>query len=251
MGLTVLLAATEIALTLLVASLALVMLAYRGEEIVGRIRVGSGGAADRSPSAPPAPDQLPGSSDRFVGSRPRAPPSPVLDGLRVGLGLVWLVNLLFIVLPSAQYWSTFAEVAQSYGPSTFGGPGLADLVATHAALFAGLLAVVTAYLAIALILGITTRFALVVGTVTSAILLITQFGTTFVVPGGTDVGAQPLYLLMYASLWYGGAGQLWAIDAWLWFQGWGERVPWARWFASPAPPGAPVVDTPPWGASGH
>ncbi|MHB8351438.1 MAG: hypothetical protein ACYDFT_01900 [Thermoplasmata archaeon] len=238
MELTVLMAGTEIGIVVLVAALALVLLGYRGEEAVRRIRLGPVGPTDPEPPArgPPTRAQDPVSPGTSGSSRPA--PYPVVDGLRVGLGLIWLVNLLFIILPSANYWSSFATVAQSYGPSSFGGPGLAGFVASHAPWFAALLAVVTAYLAVALILGVSTRFALVVGTVTSAILLVTQFGTTFVVPGGTDVGAQPLYLLMYAALWYGGAGQLYAVDAWLWFQGWGARVPMARWFASPAPPGA-------------
>jgi hypothetical protein len=138
-----------------------------------------------------------------------------IDLLRIGTGLVWLVNLVFIVDPQNHYWSSFSTTALSFAPSTLGGPGLAQYVSAHSLLFSWGIALLTGYLAVALLLGLTTRIACFLGSFFSAILLATQFGNTFLFPGGTDVGAHPLYILVYAVLVVGGAGQSHSIDAWL------------------------------------
>ena len=138
-----------------------------------------------------------------------------IDVLRIGAGLVWLVNLVFIVDPSNRYWSTFSATALSFAPTTVGGPGLAQYVAQHPLFFAWTIALLTAYLAAALLLGFTTRIACFVGASFSAVLIATQFGSTFLFPGGTDVGAHPLYILIYAVLVLGGAGRSLSLDAWL------------------------------------
>ncbi|MCI4325360.1 MAG: hypothetical protein L3K00_05735 [Thermoplasmata archaeon] len=142
-------------------------------------------------------------------------PGHAIDVLRIGVGIVWLVNLLFIVNPANQYWTTFSSTARSFAPTTIGGPGLAEYVAAHPLFFSWTIALVTTYLAIALILGLTTRLACFVGSCFSAVLLATQFGTTFLFPGGTDVGAHPLYILVYAVLLVGGAGRWLSLDVWL------------------------------------
>ncbi|MCI4364592.1 MAG: hypothetical protein L3K10_00790 [Thermoplasmata archaeon] len=165
-------------------------------------------------------------SDRAAeGQTPKDPPSEhrsapwyrakTIDLLRIGTGLVWLVNLAFIVDPANQYWSSFSRTALSFAPSTLGGPGLAQYAAAHALLFSWSIALLTGYLAIALLFGVTTRLACFVGSFFSAILLATQFGTTFLFPGGTDVGAHPLYILVYAILVLGGAGESLSLDQWI------------------------------------
>jgi hypothetical protein len=138
-----------------------------------------------------------------------------IDLLRIGVGLVWMVNLIFIVDPQNHYWSSFSSTALSFAPSTLGGPGLAQYVAAHSLVFSWAIALLTGYLAVALLLGVTTRIACFLGSFFSAILLATQFGNTFLFPGGTDVGAHPLYILVYAVLVVGGAGHSHSIDAWL------------------------------------
>jgi hypothetical protein len=146
----------------------------------------------------------------FSGSpRSPRPADHWIEYLRIGLGAIWLANLVFVVDPANQFFASFATTAQSYGPSTpaiLGGSSLANLVAAHTGLFAALIALATGYLAVAFLLGVTVRPALVVGTVFTTLLLVTQWGQTFVFPGGTDVGPMPLYLLMYGILWVGGAG---------------------------------------------
>lgn len=150
--------------------------------------------------------------------RPPGTPVPVLDRshaiefLRIGVGLVWFVNLIFIVDPQNQYFSKFSDTALSFGSTTLGGPGLAQFVAAHATIFSWSIAIVTGYLAFALTLGLTTRLACFIGSFFSAALLVTQVGSTYILPGGTDVGAHPLYILIYAMLVVGGAGSALSLD---------------------------------------
>jgi len=136
-----------------------------------------------------------------------------LEMLRIGMGIIWALNMVFIVLPSNQYFSTFASTARSFAPTSVGGPLLADFVGAHATVFAWGIAILTAYLSVALCLGLTTRWACSVGIIASVIFLGTQFASTFQTPGGTDVGPHPLYILVYLILLVGGAGRYWALDA--------------------------------------
>lgn len=166
-----------------------------------------------------------------------------IDLLRIGAGLVWLLNLIFIVNPQNHYWASFSTTALNYAPTTLGGPGLAQYVAAHPLFFAWSIALFTGYMAVALLLGVTTRIACFVGSFFSAVLLATQFGTTFLFPGGTDVGAHPLYLLVYGVLVVGGAGRSLSVDLWLRniLAGWrARRIAVAR----PAPTPAAFVLTP-------
>lgn len=156
-----------------------------------------------------------------------------IDLLRVGLGLVWAVNLIFVVDPQNQFFPTFRDVTLSFGPATLGGPGAAEFVAAHAALFAWVTAVLTGYLAVAFLVGLTTRLACVVGAGASIALLLTQWLVTFVVPGGTDVGPHPLYLLIYLVLFTGGAGKYVAVDHWIWTTGKVRFPRLSRWVAAP------------------
>ncbi len=155
-----------------------------------------------------------------------------LDLLRIGMGFIWALNLIFILDPANQYFSTFSSVADSYDTQTLGGPAIPDFVVAHAAVFAWLIAVVSVYLAVALLLGFTTRLASLVGGVASVFFLWTQFLMTFMLPGGTDVGAHPLYLLIYVILFVGGAGKYLSVDRWYWEEG-GRHPQFARFFLTP------------------
>lgn len=136
------------------------------------------------------------------------------ETLRIAMGMIWVLNLVFVVDPMNQWFdpATFASVAAGFGPTTVGGPGLADFAAAHATIFAWGLAIVTAYLAVAFLIGVSTRLACVVGTATSLGLLWTQWGMIWVMPGGTDVGAHPVYLIVYMALLVGGAGRHLSLD---------------------------------------
>lgn len=162
---------------------------------------------------------------------------PAIELLRIGVGAVWLANLVFILDPANRYWSTFSDVAASFAPTTVGGPGLAQFVSAHPLVFAWAIALLTGYLSIAFLLGATTRTAAFVGSCFSALLLATQFGATFLFPGGTDVGAHPLYILIYVVLLLGGAGRSFSLDHAL-------RTAWAARRARRAAPGAVVPH--PW-----
>ncbi len=143
------------------------------------------------------------------------PLSHAIEILRIGTGIVWLINLVFIVDPANRYWSSFSTTARSFAPTTVGGPGLADYVSAHPLFFSWAIALVTGYLAFSLILGLTTRLACFVGGFFSAMLLATQFGSTFLFPGGTDIGAHPLYILIYGVLVVGGGGTSYSVDRWM------------------------------------
>lgn len=156
-----------------------------------------------------------------------------IDLLRVGLGLVWAVNLVFVLAPDNQFFSSFHDVTLNFAPTTLGGPGPAEFVAAHSLVFAWVTAVLTAYLAGALLLGLTTRLACLIGFAASTLLLVTQWVSTFSIPGGTDVGPHPLYLLIYLVLWAGGAGKYVALDHWIWRTGRARFPRLARWVAAP------------------
>ncbi len=228
---------TEIVVVVLAAALALLVLEYQGVDVLRLILGGARSARRSEGSASSAPGDSSSGMTR---------PSRAIEILRILIGVVWLANLLFILVPANDYWSTFGSAAQSYGPTSLGGSALANYVAANPTVFAWLIALATAYLAVALILGVTTRLALLVGSAASVVFLVTQFGSTFAFPGGTDVGAHPLYLVIYAALWIGGAGQALSVDGLLWKRGWGRKVPAAEYFASPGPKGAvtPSLSTP-------
>ncbi len=145
-----------------------------------------------------------------------------IEFLRIGTGAIWFINLVFILDPENRYWSTFSANARSFAPTTIGGPGFADYVAAHPLFFSWAIAIVTGYLAVALTFGLTTRLAFFIGSCFSAVLLATQFGSTFFFPGGTDVGEHPLYILIYGALLIGGAGSSLSVEVWL-------RESYARW----------------------
>src|ERR1700689_2484018 len=106
--------------------------------------------------------------------------------LRLGLGVIWTLNLMFILDPANDFFSGFTATARLFPRTSLGGPGLAQFVAANSGLFSALIALTTAYLAIAFLFGATTRFACIVGFVFNSVLFATQFGSTIFVPGGTD-----------------------------------------------------------------
>jgi len=159
--------------------------------------------------------------------------------LRIGVGIVWALNFIFVLAPANNYFGGFGQMALSFAPTTLGGPALARFVAANATVFSWVIAVLTGYLAVAFLLGLTTRWACLFGGIFSAVLLGTQFGSTFVFPGGTDVGEHPLYLVIYFCLIYGGAGQSISADRWI-------RTALQRWrsdraAAAAAAPPAPLA----------
>ncbi len=91
-----------------------------------------------------------------------------IEILRIGVGIVWAMNFVFIVAPANDFFGNFGQVVLSLGPTSIGGSGLEQFVAAHAPFFAWLVAVVTGYLAVAFILGLTTRWACIIGGVFSA-----------------------------------------------------------------------------------
>ncbi len=161
-----------------------------------------------------------------------------LDLLRILLGVVWSVNLLFIFLPQSatNYWNPtfFSSEAYSFAFSSVIGTGLPNFVAAYPMFFASLIAIGSVYLAVAFLFGITTRLASFVGLVASVLFLLTQWNGIFVWGYGTDVGPQPLYIAIYLALLVGGAGRYWALDAHLWKAGDARLAQLARWVSVPS-----------------
>jgi uncharacterized membrane protein YphA (DoxX/SURF4 family) len=135
--------------------------------------------------------------------------------LRLGIGAVWALNLLFIFDPANGYFTGFSSTAQSFSGQSLGGGGFPQFVASYPAAFSILIAGVTLYLAVAFLFGVTTRWACFVGAGFALALLISQWGGTFVIPGGTDVGPMPIYVAVYVALFLGHAEQSLSLDAWL------------------------------------
>ena len=154
------------------------------------------------------PSAAPASSDPDRRDGPGVDPARGLWALRLAIGIIWSLNLIFIVDPANGFFSGFASTAQGFAGQSVGGAILPDLVAAHPMVFAALIAGVTAYLAAAFLLGVTVRWACGVGIFFASVLLISQFGGTFVIPGGTDVGPMPLYIGIYAALLWGRADRL-------------------------------------------
>lgn len=163
------------------------------------------------PRPSPASDRpgiAPGRSDS-PGAGERTPDSARgLLALRLAMGIVWGLNLIFIFDPANGFFSGFASTANGFAAQSIGGAALPGFVAAHPELFAALIAAVTIYLAVAFLLGVTVRWACGVGILFASLLLITQFGGTFAIPGGTDVGPMPLYIGIYVALLWGRADRL-------------------------------------------
>lgn len=149
----------------------------------------------------------------------------MIEVLRIGLGIVWLANFFFIVYPPNNFFGEFSSIARTFAPVSFGGPGFPDYVAAHPLFFSWVVALTTGYLAIAFTFGLTTRLACFVASFFSAVLFAIQIGSIFVVPGGTDVGEHPLFILISAVLLVGGAGASLSLDEWI-------RTAWARYRAA-------------------
>ena len=162
------------------------------------------------------------------------PKGVTLDLLRIGIGLVWALNLMYILAPSNRFFAGFQSTAGGFGSSSLGGAGFASFAASHATLFAWGIALLTGYLAVAFLAGLTTRLACVVGGVASTAFIVTQFYSTFALNGtGTDVGPHPIYILVYVILFTGMAGQYFALDHWFWVSGHARFPRLSRYIASP------------------
>jgi hypothetical protein len=123
--------------------------------------------------------------------------------LRLGLGLVWLANVVFVVDPANGFFSSFSSVAGSFGGATLGGPGFASFVAANPLVFSVLIAATTIGLAAAFLGDFLVRPACIAGLVFNLALFVTQWGQTAVIPGGTDVGPHPVYIVGYLALFVG------------------------------------------------
>jgi hypothetical protein len=132
-------------------------------------------------------------------------PARALASLRLGLGVIWALNLLYIVDPRNRFLTTFAPTVQTATSPVAGGPEFVAFVSAEPIAFALATAALTAFLAVAFLAGVAVRAACLAGGAFNAALLWLQLGSLLAVPGGTDVGPHPLYLVAYAALWIASA----------------------------------------------
>lgn len=158
---------------------------------------------------------LEGRGKRLQATLAQDPGGLGIDLLRVGMGVVWALDLVFIVDPANDFFGSFRGIALSFASTTVGGSALSQFAAVHATLFAWVVAALTAYLAFAFLSGVSVRFACLAGFIFNGSLLITQWGSTFVMPGGTDVGPQPVYMLIDIVILVAGAGRYLSLRDWL------------------------------------
>jgi hypothetical protein len=123
--------------------------------------------------------------------------------LRLGIGAVWAANCFYILDPANRFFSSFSGVAASFGSSSAGGPGFANFVSQFPYVFSILIAASTFVLAFSFLSDVGVRVACVAGAVFNMALLVTQWGQLATIPGGTDIGPQPIYLMVYAVVWVG------------------------------------------------
>ncbi len=157
---------------------------------------------------------LEGSRKDFRRILARDPGGLGIDLLRVGMGVVWALDLIFIIDPANDFFGSFRDIALSFAPTTIGGSALSEFAAVHATTFAWVVAVLTSYLAFAFLSGVSVRFACLTGLIFNGSLLLAQWGSTFGMPGGTDVGPQPVYMLIDVVILVVGAGRYLSLRDW-------------------------------------
>ena len=133
--------------------------------------------------------------------------------LRVTLGLIWTGNLFFVLLPSNDFFGGFGSAVTGLGGGSLVGPELVTIAVQYSPITSIVVAGTTGYLALAFLLGASTRLACLIGIVFSGVLLVLQWGSTFVFPGGTDVGPHPLYIAASLALLIGRAESRYSLDA--------------------------------------
>jgi thiosulfate dehydrogenase (quinone) large subunit len=128
-----------------------------------------------------------------------------LTAIRVVFGLVWAIDAAFKWAPAfqAQFLSdvTSAEDGQP-GPVKAWIRVWVTLLKSNPHLFCYLLAIAETLLAIALIFGIFTRLACVLGALLSLIIWSTAegFGGPYRLGMSTDIGTSIIYVLVFAAL---------------------------------------------------
>lgn len=137
--------------------------------------------------------------------------------LRIGFGAVWAVNAYFKWQPAF-----IANFSDSLTEAVIGQPGIiqawinvwANIISLNAQYFAIITAVTETVIAIGLIFGIFTRFAIFLGIIFSLLIWTTAEG--FGGPYGassTDIGAAIIYVFVFAALYLGRSWEEYSLDA--------------------------------------
>jgi uncharacterized membrane protein YphA (DoxX/SURF4 family) len=136
--------------------------------------------------------------------------------LRILFGFVWLIDAAFKWSPAflnnfTDYISTAAQGQPAVISSWIN--FWVKIVGINPHLFAIAVAVVETALALALIFGIWTRAAIVVGGLLSIIIWSTAegFGGPYIA-GSTDIGCAIIYVFLFFALWFGHAWEYFSLD---------------------------------------
>ena len=148
--------------------------------------------------------------------------------LRIIFGLVWLIDASFKWNPA--FLNSFTDYLTG---GAQGQPALVqawiDLwvrgVSVDPHLFAVIVALAETMIAIALIFGLLTEFAIVGGTAMVLVIWSTAegFGGPYAA-GSTDVGTGIIYVLVFVALWLGRSWRRYSIDRYL-----KDRIPFLYW----------------------
>lgn len=173
----------------------------------------------------------------------RTPPDWPKDAVRIGFGLVWLVDAILKWLPGfrSDYMDALREGAAGQ-PSWLRGwfTFWINLQAPRATFFAYLVAVVETLIALALIFGFARKLTYISAIVFSLLIWATAegFGGPYM-SGSADIGTAIIYALVFASLLVLNAQcgpARYSVDAWI-----ERRWPW--WYRV-AEVGRPVAAEP-------
>ena len=136
--------------------------------------------------------------------------------LRVAFGLVWLIDAWFKWQP--QFVSSFADYLTG---SLEGQPAIVQqwiglwikVVGVNPTFFAYVIAVAETLIALALIFGLFTRWAVYGGILLALAIWTTAegFGGPYQA-GSTDIGSAIIYVLVFAALLIGRSWEAWSLD---------------------------------------
>lgn len=137
--------------------------------------------------------------------------------LRIAFGIVWAIDAYF------KWQPTFFSDFVSYISGALDGQPIwiqtwihfwLQIIGVNSHLFAFVIAIAETLIALGLIFGFFTRFAIYGGIVLSLAIWTTaeSFGGPYK-PGSTDIGAAIIYVLVFVALLLGRSWEMYSIDA--------------------------------------
>lgn len=178
------------------------------------------GASPHAPVAAENPGRAPKEDRAAPGPTHAARRMRIVAALRIAFGVMWAIDAFLKWLPSFGQHTLMAALDEASGgqPPLVRGwiGGWMQLISVDPASFGTLLALAETAIAIGLLSGALTTAVCAGGGALA--LMIWSTGEGFGGPygdGTTDIGASPVYALVFALLAVVGAGGIWGVDRWL------------------------------------